>query len=239
MYVLVFFRQRDQGEGDSLGTLMIESFDKHSVLRLLNELDRRDPRRRVFGSIGHLYRLNAPLPVSTIEAFERGHGIIFPDDYRMFLTEIGNGGAGPYYGVLPFGRDDDERNWEGGGLVGDLSKPFPHADSWNLPESFWEQEPDWPPDTPAEERDRMIEAWDRELEARYWHPAIMDGAIPICHVGCAIRQWLVVNGDQRGFVWHDDRVDQAGIHPLRDQDGRQQTFSAWYMTWLFESMKES
>ena len=48
-----------------------------------------------------------------------------------------------------------------------------------------------------------MEAWDRELEAHYWDPAIMNGAIPICHKGCALRQWLVIHGEQRGFVWDD------------------------------------
>ena len=224
---------------------MHESFDPHTVLRLLNELDQRDPRRRVFGSSKNQYRLNPPLPLSTIEAFERQHGIVLPEDYRMFLTEIGNGGAGPAYGLFPLGQHDDGHDlcpwdkWEEGRLVGDLSKPFPHAEAWNLPESFWEQEPHWPPDTPIEEQDRMMEAWDQKLEPNYWNPAIMNGAIPICHLGCALRQWLIVNVDQKGYIWQDDRDDHAGIHPLRDHEGKQQTFSDWYMTWLLESLGES
>ena len=60
----------------------------------------------------------------------------------------------------------------------------------------------------------LVEAWDRVEEAQYWNPAIMDGAIPICHKGCALRQWLVIHGDQRGFVWDDNRVDNTGIAPF-------------------------
>jgi hypothetical protein len=220
---------------------MHETFDPRTVLRLLGELDRRDPKRRVFGAVAHQYRLNPPLPLSSIEAFEAGHGIVLPDDYLTFLTEIGNGGAGPYYGLFPFGQHDDGHGlsaWEGGGLVGDPSRPFPHEGPWNLPDSFWRREPDPPPETTPEEEDRMMEAWDRELEENYWNPAIMDGSIPICHLGCAYRQWLVVNGGQRGFVWADDRADQKGLRPLRDDEGGQVSFSGWYMNWLHESLRE-
>ena len=77
-----------------------------------------------------------------------------------------------------------------------------------------------------------MEAWDRELEVHYWNPAIMNGAIPICHKGCALRQWLVIHGDQRGFVWDDNRVDNAGIAPVLDESGEPVTFADWYMGWL-------
>ena len=88
---------------------MPEVLDRPTVLRLLDELDRRDPRREVFGSGSHDYKLNPPLPVSVIEAFEGRHGVSLPEDYRLFITEVGDGGAGPYYGLLPFGKDDDDR----------------------------------------------------------------------------------------------------------------------------------
>jgi hypothetical protein len=107
-----------------------EVLDRPTVLRLLGELDRRDPRRRVFGAAAHQYKLNLPLPVSVIEEFEQRHGVSLPEDYRRFVTEIGNGGAGPYYGLFPFGQQDDGFvycAWETGGLVGDFSQPFPHT----------------------------------------------------------------------------------------------------------------
>jgi hypothetical protein len=215
---------------------MPEALDRDSVLQRLAELDRRDPRRTVFGSGSHGYKLNPPLPASVIEAFEGRHGVSLPEDYRRFITEIGDGGAGPHYGVLPFGKDDDDRDWEGGGLVGDPGRPFPHTGAWNLPDSFWEGEPDPPPGTPMEEEDRLMDAWDREVEARYWHPSIMDGAIPICHKGCALRQWLVVQGGQRGLVWDDLRADQAGIAPVLGESGGPVRFADWYMTWLDDSL---
>jgi hypothetical protein len=217
---------------------MPETFDVPTVLRLLGELGQTDRHRRVFGSGSHLYKLNPPLAVPVVAGFEARYGISLPGDYRSFITEIGDGGAGPSYGVLPFGKDDDDRDWQGGGLVGDPSKPFPHSTAWNLPESFWDGEPAPPPGTPLEEEDRLMEAWDREMEAHYWNPAIMDGAIPICHLGCALRQWLVINGEPRGFVWNDFRADDRGLSPVLGRSGEPMTFADWYMTWLDNSMRE-
>jgi hypothetical protein len=222
------------GEEDEMPGVL----DIPTVLRLLGELDRRDWRRRVFGAAFHQYKLNPPLSDSVVAAFERRYGVSLPEDYRSFVTEVGNGGAGPYYGVLPFGKDDDDHDWEGGGLVGDPSKPFPHTTAWNLPASFWDGEPDWSPDTSIEEQDRLMEAWDRELEAHYWNTAIMNGAIPICHKGCALRQWLVIHGDQRGFVWDDYRADNGGIAPVPSESGKPVTFSDWYMRWLKDSLQK-
>ncbi|MEZ6143365.1 MAG: SMI1/KNR4 family protein [Zavarzinella sp.] len=213
---------------------MATPFDKSTVTCMLADLKCKDPGFKVFGSTVHRYELNPPLPIQQIQEFEAKYGVKLPEDYREFITEIGNGGAGPYYGVFRFGEHDDFRDfqsWEGGYLVGDLSAEFQHQMEWNLPTSFWAKLPDPGPSTPIEEEDRMMEEWDKELNEHYWNPKIMNGAIPICHLGCAIRHWLVINGPQKGFVWADERVDDLGISPLRS-DSKQMTFSDWYMSWL-------
>jgi hypothetical protein len=220
---------------------MFGGLDRPALVSLLDELDRRDQQRRLFGSNGHQYQLRAPLPNPVIEAFERRHGIALPQDYKWFITEVGDGGAGPYYGVLPFGYQDGLRDycpWEDGHLVGDFSKPFPHVTAWNLPDSFWENQPNPSPDTPIEVEDRLMEAWDKELEEKYWNPSLVNGALPICHLGCALRQWLIVNGEQRGYVWGDDRVDNKGLNPIRDEAGRPMTFSDWYLAWLYDARRK-
>ncbi len=178
---------------------MLEALDKSTVVQRLAYLDRRDPRRKIFGANGHDYKLRPTVPISVIESFEKQHGISLPANYRSFITEIGDGGAGPFYGLLPFGKDDDDHDWESGGLVGDVSKPFTHTGTWNLPESFWNGEPDPAPDTLREEEDRLWEAWDRELEAlpppRLRHPA---------------------DGERPGHWAHRPRQDERGARGYED-----------------------
>jgi hypothetical protein len=81
---------------------------------LLCQLRAADSSFRVFGSEEHRYRLGPPLSETELAAFESANGIRLPEDYRLFLAVVGNGGAGPFYGLEPlgtFGRD--------------LSRPFP------------------------------------------------------------------------------------------------------------------
>ncbi len=85
---------------------------------------------------------------------------------------------------------------------------------------------------PPEEEDRLWEAWDKVLEIRYWNPAIVDGAIPICHLRCALRQWLVIHGGQPGFVWNDFRADYRGLSPVLGGSGEAVSFTNWYMGWI-------
>ena len=42
----------------------------------------------------------------------------------------------------------------------------------------------------------------------------------------------MINGEQRGFVWDDLRVDNGGIAPVLNESGKPVTFADWYMGWL-------
>ena len=81
-------------------------------------------------------------------AFETRHHRILPANFRGFITQVGNGGAGLYYGVSELGEIDDDPWQEGGGFVGKLSEPFPHTGPWNdrsgMPEYYPEQSKDNP-----------------------------------------------------------------------------------------------
>jgi hypothetical protein len=86
------------GEADDIAELGI----------MLQQLRAADTGFRVFGSKQHRYRLGPTLSESELAAFESANRIRLPDDYRRFLAMVGNGGAGPFYGVEPlstFGRD--------------------------------------------------------------------------------------------------------------------------------------
>nr|WSX53751.1 HEAT repeat domain-containing protein [Streptomyces sp. NBC_00974] len=62
------------------------------------------PRPRTFVRAPGGQRLGAPLSEERVVAYEATHGVRLPRSYRTFLREIGNGGIGPDYGLLPLTR---------------------------------------------------------------------------------------------------------------------------------------
>jgi hypothetical protein len=203
--------------------------DVKSVLERL-----RHAKATTFGAEAHGFLLNPTVAENDVLAFERHHQVVLPVDYRYFLTSIGNGGAGPYYGVFPLGEVDKGhglRSWqEQDGIVGKLSRPFPFDDQWNdlaglPPEELLNSDED--------------DYWRRneEFEERYWSSSLVNGAVPICHEGCAIRIWLVVTGSQKGRLWRDGRSEYTGLKPLQLADESAATFSSWYNEWLKQSMQ--
>ena len=88
------------------------STQRARVERILSKLEAvRTRNLSCFGSNSHHFRLNPPLALNEIEEFEARHHIRLPEDYRAFLTEAGNGGAGPYYGIFPLSKWADFLDW--------------------------------------------------------------------------------------------------------------------------------
>ena len=73
------------------------------ILPRLQTLKRLDLDCACFAARSHGYDLNPPVPEEEVARMEEKHGCRFPDEYRRFITELGNGGAGPAYGVFPLG----------------------------------------------------------------------------------------------------------------------------------------
>jgi len=162
-----------------------------------------------------------------VAGFERGHAVRLPESYRWFVTAIGDGGAGPGYGVLKLGEMDDDfgyASWrEGDGFVGKLERPFPFTERWNDLSGR-------PSEELLERDERAYEAQLDQFEKGYFAP--IDGAIPICHFGCAIRVWLVVSGSEYGHLWRDDRASDGGWEPISLPDKPRLTFLDWYCRWV-------
>ena len=58
-----------------------------------------DKNRKVFGSEKHDYQLKPVISLSEVQAYEQKHNIKLPSEYVFFITQVGNGGAGPFYGI--------------------------------------------------------------------------------------------------------------------------------------------
>lgn len=75
---------------------------RDTLREVLTRLAAADPRRRRFGASTHNYLLAPALSESRVAELEHEYNITLPADYRAHLTGLGDGGAGPYYGLLPF-----------------------------------------------------------------------------------------------------------------------------------------
>jgi hypothetical protein len=198
-----------------------------SVRNAIEALRQRDAAFELFGALRHRYEFNPRLSELKVAEFEGRYGIRLPEAYRHFLLNVGDGGAGPSYGVFKLGKMDDdygEKEWKEGQFVGSLRDCWPHRQAWNLPEEALTI-----PDGLSDEATEM--AMD-EVNERYWDVSLVAGALPICHHGCAYRDWLVVTGPEAGQVWSDERVDDKGLWPYERADGKRLTFAQWYLDWL-------
>lgn len=88
----------------------LAAIDPLYIHHALQELRSTPTSRAIFGAVGHKFVLNPVLSETEVQAFETMHRISLPADYRRFLTQVGNGGAGPYYGIFPLGQMDGNDN---------------------------------------------------------------------------------------------------------------------------------
>ncbi len=78
---------------------MNEKCTRAYIYELLEKAKKVDSAYKVFGANKHKYQLNPPVSRGEVLKLEADFNIKLPDEYVYFLTEIGNGGAGPYYGL--------------------------------------------------------------------------------------------------------------------------------------------
>ena len=203
---------------------MIEQLD--GIISKLDELKRLDADFHIFGSKSHEYSRNITKTEDDLVQFEKQNSIKLPEEYREFLKTVGNGGAGPKYGLEPIenGKFGDLEYRNDNFLI-ELSKPFPHTEPWNL--DFGEIEHD--------NEDEYFELKEEEYFNEKWSY----GLLRISNYGCGISANIVVNGKEHGNIWIDDRCNDMGIYPAKtEEDNNRLTFLNWYENWLDESIKE-
>jgi hypothetical protein len=205
-----------------------------AVRQQLGRLRAADPKLRLFGATTHRYHLNRCLSERAILAFEQAYGIALPDDYRAFIRYIGDGGAGPFYGICPLAKAVvlTEKSL--------LAQPFPHVHWWN-----GVQPPDW---WHGLETHTISQDDIHVDEEAYFNDRHIQGSLRLAHEGCGHYRLLVVSGPERGHMWSDSRVSDQGIMPLpflscayhvagftliseRDATTRM-SFLTWYRRWL-------
>ena len=78
-------------------------FFRKEVEKILKQAQCMDSQLKMFGADAHQYKLGSPVDLSFVRTIEEAYHFRFPEDYVQFITEVGDGGAGPGYGLYPFG----------------------------------------------------------------------------------------------------------------------------------------
>lgn len=201
----------------------------------LYQLKELDADLEIFGADTHHYTLNPTLTTKQIEEFEYINDAKLPEGYARFLTEVGNGGAGPYYGIQTL--DDSRINFLDNSdkkdhVYFDLSKPFPHVNAWNVEDEL---------EALYAKIDAANESGDTDLEEKLFEDKWIliggqehdYGRLHICEYGCGVRLTLIVNGPEKGNIWTDDRTNDSGIYPTTELGNTEKiSFLDWYELWL-------
>ena len=184
------------------------SWVKH-ILKLLGQAKAKDPDLARFGAYSHQYKLAAPAGEEAIQEFEEQQGIRLPEEYRDFLMLVGNGGAGPYYGLYGLKALKEEL-----------------SDSHGVRLYRVMEEPVIYPKMSEEEWDRMADPEGRR-KGEEVHPYA--GILPIGTQGCTLMTGLMLVGPYRGQVVYYDE-DFCGPPFFAREKG----FLEWYERWLRE-----
>lgn len=98
--VVKTFGPEEEPEADG-GMLRMSSDHAAHLREVVERAGKADPMRRVFGAQKHQYCLNPVVSREEVERFEARYNVKLPPEYVFFITQVGNGGAGPYYGLYP------------------------------------------------------------------------------------------------------------------------------------------
>lgn len=191
-----------------------------SIEEKLKKLIELDKDFSIFGSESHEYIINSKLTEEEIQNFEAKNQLTLPSEYREYLKNIGNGGAGPFYGLLEL--EDNDNN------LTDLSMEFPYT--YDKPLKLVEvyEAMDEMDDENEEEQEQFLnEIYEKSVR----------GIIFLAHEGCGMYSILVVKGEEYGNVWYFDFANDAGTYPLTsEKTGKSMKFFEWMELWIDKSL---
>ena len=184
---------------------------------ILARARRADRNHELSGALKHQYRLNPPLDAAVVRLAEETYHFTFPEDYFQFVTRVGDGGAGPGYGIMSF-RDS---------LMSGARGDFREAYRRSLETPFMPR-----PMTPeeAESSSFAMDAYERAphklfiFEKEDGAVCGTDGFFILGTHGCQWDFGLIVSGGRKGQVFS---TDNEGGYLFEAR-----SFHEFYQEWL-------
>lgn len=189
----------------------------------------RHALNQIWGAAVHRFHPHPPIAEAELAALEAEHEIRLPADYRAYLTQVGDGGAGPWQGLLPV-REAIRQSLQNS--PGGLTKTFRHGRVYHFPGDAcrWFQF-----------RDPQKHAYVPFPPDEAMSPAFVAGSLVIAHGkpkgGLAQCYRLVLTGAERGRVWWDDRARIGALGPCAKGSPHipGAGFREWMLLWLEDS----
>ncbi|WP_344475192.1 hypothetical protein [Nonomuraea monospora] len=148
-------------------------------------------RPDAFGTDAHGFELEPPLPEAVVAEFEERHEITLPSAYRLFVTELAGGGAGPGCGLRELDTSCCTRR-----RSGHLAQPSPYLPGPRYV-GDWEERYEDPPGP---------------------DDVFLRGTLSIAEHGCSLVTQLTVTGPARGRVFNLDHGGPVGPYVTEDAD---------------------
>jgi hypothetical protein len=193
-----------------------------SITSKLAKVRELDLKFQEFGANEHKYYVNPGDSSSAIINFEKEHNVTLPEDYKLFLLKLGNGGkvyknlefpknaAGPGYGIYPLGVGLDEICPT---AAQSLSKKV-FFDS-EMSKNVWES--------------KALKSYDSQpfeiRDKRY--NEMYSGIMIIGHNGCSSYNGIILNGKDAGKI-----VYLTYEMEYMPQLAKEANFLDWYENWL-------
>ncbi len=198
------------------------------LLKLVNQVKDLDTNFEQFGSDHHRYEFNPVITVTMVRNFELRHMITLPEEYVEFLTQVGNGGAGPGFGIYSLDELEQhnfaihsEREVNYGDVRGDqeyYTLPYVRFDvepmlTSSLTGEKWDR---FNQDLAAVKQSGNYDAYRDKLTEAY------NGIIEIADHGFGYCSMLVCEGDMAGQI-----VEFSHNLDMPDYTGK--SFSQWLL----------
>lgn len=162
-------------------------------------------------------KLDPVLSKTKLLKLENQLGLTLPESYKVYLTEIQNGGhsnslhkTGPYYGIYSIEKSFAENlEWEI-----DLNKEFTLTDDLNFGD-FYNEEEDYEKHCWRYENDEEYKKSIKQVLDKYQNTNLLSGTLPICEYGCGDFFRLVVKGLNAGQIWAEcGIINGTGFYSL-------------------------
>lgn len=181
-----------------------EKNQANKIHKLLKMAKLKDKDLEVFGASSHKYLLNPTTNIEKIREFEKKHNILLPEDYTYFLTQVGNGGAGPQYGLYPLEKLESKNDFTNISKYPALINPDLDIATWN--EIIKE----------LDESDDDYDQIARKISAQ---------ALVIGTKGCTLDILLMIDGSEKGKIAVIDWDFPKNQPPYLTKKG----FIEWYV----------